>query len=118
MIVQVVIECSLLANCGHSAFSGAVTVQTTTEFRGIENLDDNANGAIDEYFVELDSPDSGVLNIYGINVHSNCQYCCLQHGAYWYWWKCRWNRGSVKTPLVNRVSNHYCQLVGLIYFCD
>lgn len=49
-----------------SAFGGAVTAQTTTEFGGIENLDDSGDGAIDEYFVELDSPDSGVLKIIGL----------------------------------------------------
>ena len=49
-----------------TSFSGVVTAETpATPFSGMEALDDDADGEIDEYFAEIDSPDAGVLVITG-----------------------------------------------------
>ncbi len=47
-------------------FAGVVTARTVTAFGGMENLDDDMDGEIDEYFSEIDLPDSGVLRIDGL----------------------------------------------------
>ncbi len=54
-----------LLTMANSEIGGVVTVQTQTAFGGMEDFDDDNDGEIDEYFSELDLPDSGVLIVNG-----------------------------------------------------